>query len=269
MLTRKEIADSFEKVGLKNGDICLFHSSFKSLGGVEGGAQSVIDAFFDVLGVSGTLVAPTLSQKDFLDSYKTWHLDKPSDVGYLTEFFRKTPGALRSDQATHSVAARGALAWELTHEHTAFGPRPCPFGEYAFADSSPWYKMYRLNAKVVFIGVSLVYNTMKHLVEGMFVQRLLERIDAGKEKDELVSALQYFGRPDKGVWPFYDGARMQEHLTELALVNRAECGGAVLYKIDALSSCDAALEAISGEPEKWYKNDTLRWIEECRKAARA
>ncbi|MBQ9543635.1 MAG: AAC(3) family N-acetyltransferase [Clostridia bacterium] len=263
MLTRKEIADSFYKVGVRNGDICLFHSSFKSLGEVEGGAQSVIDAFFDVIGVSGTLVAPTLSQKDFENSYKTWNLDKPSDVGYLTEYFRKTPGTFRSDQATHSVAARGALAWELTHEHTAFGPRPCPFGEYAFADSSPWYKMYRLNAKVVFIGVSLVYNTLKHLVEGMFVQKLLDGIAPGEKKDELKGRLRYFENLDRGVWPFYDGRKMHEYLDGLGLVSSTQCGNATLYKIDALYSCDAALEAISAHPEVWYKNTTLQWIEDC------
>lgn len=267
MLTRKDISHSLEKLGLKKGDICLFHSSFKSLGEVKGGAASVIGAFEDVIGVSGTLVAPTLSQTDFLNSYKTWNLDKPSDVGYLTEYFRKLPGVLRSDQATHSVAARGALAWELTHEHTAFGPRPCPFGEYAFCDSSPWYKMYRLDAKVVFIGIDLVYNTLKHLVEGMYVQRLLDCADPSK-LPQLTARLRTFdrlGTEDEGVWPFYNGKKMQEHLESLGLVSRVDCGGAALRMISAASSCDAALEEISLHPDQWYKNSTLEWINDCKR----
>ena len=156
--------------------ICPFHSSFKSLGEVDGGADAVIRGFDDAVGKSGTVVVPTLCSEDFFNSYKNWHLDKKSDVGYLTEYFRKLPDALRSDHATHSVAARGPLARELTFEHSAYGPHLCPFGEYAFADSSPWMKMYKKNAKIVFVGVNMKYNTMKHLIEATVTEKLVFRL---------------------------------------------------------------------------------------------
>ena len=162
MINYLDIRNALQRLGVKPGDICLFHSSYKSLGPVENGAADVIRGFEEAVGEEGTVVVPTLCSQDFENSYKTWHLDKPSDVGYLTEYFRKLPGSLRSDHATHSVAARGKLALELTKEHAAFGPHYCPFGEYAFADSSPWTKMYHHNAKIVFLGVNMRYNTMKH-----------------------------------------------------------------------------------------------------------
>ena len=117
MVTKEHIIAALKDLGLQEGDICLFHSSFKSFGGVSGGAETVIGALESVLGKEGTLVAPTLCSTDFSNSYKTWYMDKPSEVGYLPEYFRKQMRVYRSDHATHSVAARGKLAYELTKEH--------------------------------------------------------------------------------------------------------------------------------------------------------
>ena len=105
MVTASDMKAAVERLGVTEGDILLVHSSFKSLGPCEEGAATVIGGLQAALGESGTLVFPTLCQKDWENVYKNWHLDAPSDVGYLTNYFRKLPGALRSNQATHSVAA--------------------------------------------------------------------------------------------------------------------------------------------------------------------
>jgi len=167
-VTVADISGAVKQLGIGPGDIVLVHSSYKSLGGVEGGAAAVIAGFENVIGREGTLVMPTLSQVDFFNSYKTWYMDKPSDTGYLTEFFRKQLYVYRSNQATHSVAARGKYAYELTFEHTAYGPHLCPFGEYAFADSSPWLKMYNMggmNKDMFPAGETLVLNANHPLVK--------------------------------------------------------------------------------------------------------
>ena len=254
------------EIGVRAGDACLFHSSFKSLGCVEGGAQAVIDAFEAVLGREGTLVVPTLCQKDFNNSYRTWYMDKPSDVGYLTEYFRKQPYVYRSNQATHSVAARGRLAYELTYEHTARGPHLCPFGEYAFADSSPWRKMYELNAKVVFIGVDMNSHTMKHMIEAEYVEGLLAAVrDPGKAAS-LKNRLRRFGS-DSPVWPFYNAAAMREALEAMGLVRRGRCGDATLLCVEAKPSSDAALQLLRADPGRWLKGkEILDWIRECEAA---
>ena len=99
MVTRDDVKQAALAAGVCPGDILLVHSSFKSLGPVEGGAETVIAGLLDALGESGTLVLPTFVQKDFANAYNTWHINKPSDTGYLTEYFRKLPGVLRSDQS--------------------------------------------------------------------------------------------------------------------------------------------------------------------------
>ena len=89
MVTQADIEKSLKELGLKAGDTVLFHSSLKSFGQVDGGARAVISAFLSTVTNEGTVVAPTLVQKEFDQAYETWHMDKPSDVGYITEVFRK------------------------------------------------------------------------------------------------------------------------------------------------------------------------------------
>ena len=141
-VTKTDIKTALSSLGIVSGDTVLAHSSMKSFGHVCGGPDTVIDVFLETVGASGTVVMPTLSQKNWETVYEDWHMDRPSDVGLLTEVFRKRPNALRSNQAPHSVAAIGPKAEELTKEHTAFGPRVGPFGDYPFSKSSPWQKMY-------------------------------------------------------------------------------------------------------------------------------
>lgn len=261
-VTSEDLKKALSSLGLREGDVCLFHSSFKSLGHVEGGADAVISAFESVIGKEGTLVAPTLCSVDFRNSYKTWYMDKPSDVGYLTEYFRKQMYVYRSDQATHSVAARGRLAYELTFEHTAYGPHVCPFGEYAFADSSPWVKMDKLNATIVFIGVNMRYNTMKHLVEGRMIEHFLPLVKDSEKRASLEGRLKKFGI-DGGFWPFYNAIAMQERLEALGLVARAHCGDAELLAVKAGDTNKAALEILINEYKDWVSEEIREWIEEC------
>ena len=268
MVTRQDICAALEELGVSRGDICLFHASYKSLGLVVGGADAVIGGFEDALGPEGTLVAPTLCSSDFFHSYETWHLEKPSEIGYLPEYFRKLPGVLRSDQATHSVAARGKYARELTAEHTAYGYHLCPFGESAFADSSPWVKMYQKHAKVVFLGVTMRYNTFKHMVEGLFTEELLRGVVDPDKRQQLQSRLWTFDNRWQGIWLFYDSERMQAYLARLGLVSTTRCGQATLYCVDTKVASDAALDALRSNPQNWYSGDSLSWILACREASK-
>ena len=69
MVTQADIEQALKALGLRSGDDVLFHSSLKSFGVVDGGADAVIDAFLNVVTPSGTVVVPTLVQKNFPDAY--------------------------------------------------------------------------------------------------------------------------------------------------------------------------------------------------------
>jgi aminoglycoside 3-N-acetyltransferase len=258
-VTQRDIEIALRVLGLEAGDLCLFHSSLKSFGYVEGGAETVIAAMESVIGPEGTLVAPTLCQVDFFNSYKTWHLDKPSDVGYLTEYFRKLPGAYRSDQATHSVAARGKEARELTWEHSLRGPHISPFGEYAFSDGSPWVKLCEKNGKVLFLGVSMLYFTLKHLVESRYVEWVLDQIEDPERKERALAGIKTFDR-ESGAWPYYNSVRMQDKLEEAGLLRRTVCGKATLLCVEAKKACDFSLMQLQTCPDEWVREPARTWL---------
>lgn len=260
-----DVTAALQALGIQAGDVVLVHSSLRSFGKLENGPETVIKGFETLLGKEGTLVMPTLCQVDFRNSYKTWYMDKPSDVGYLTEYFRKQVYVYRSNHATHSVAARGKHAYELTCEHGAYGPHMCPFGELAFADSSPWLKMYQMGAKIVFIGVSTRFNTMKHTVEARYVENILDKIKDPAKREEKRKEVATFGHfTGVEIWPMYPGQQMHDLLDGKGLIRHAKCGEAELLMVDMRQFCDASYAELEAVPEKWCNPATLQWIAECK-----
>ncbi|NCQ29722.1 MAG: AAC(3) family N-acetyltransferase [Armatimonadetes bacterium] len=238
----------------------MFHSSLSSLGTVVGGPDAVLDGMLDALGPRGTLVAPTLCQRDKDRRFETWDLQhSPSDVGLLTEVLRKRPLAVRSDHATHSVAALGAQAEALTQGHAHAGPRRSPWGAQAFGHDSPWDRFYRWNVHYLFLGVDFRVNTMRHYIQSVLVEGALVRT-APERRDELSKRVR--GWRKEGVWPDYSPEEMEAHLKRLGLVRCGTIGSAVFRLIRAHDMVDAALAALQGEPERWFGEDFLRWLRE-------
>lgn len=241
-VTREDIKNAVEQLGVTRGDIVLVHSSFKSMGYVEGGAEAVISGFLEAIGEEGTLVLPTFTQKDFDHAYETWHIDKESDTGYLTNYFRKRKGSLRSDQATHSVAACGKYAEYLTkthgHTHKRFGN----MGDTPFSADSPWEKMYDMNAKVVLLGVNAMKITFRHYAEYIYVNELLDSIKDHPQYAEMKAQLWRFGKP--GVWPHVYNIWVAEQLDKQGLLSRSRCGDAELICVSAKPFVDFVLQCL-------------------------
>lgn len=236
MVTRNDVKQAVLAAGVCPGDILLVHSSFKSLGPVDGGAETVIAGLLDGVGPEGTLVLPTFSQKDFANAYNTWHMGKPSDTGWLTEYFRTRPGSYRSDQATHSVAAAGAKAQWLTqthgHTHKLFGN----MGDTPFSADSPWEKMYQENAKMVMLGVTARYTTFRHYVEYNFINDCLKKIEGTPEYDGLKAELWQWRKP--GIWPHVNNMWIIERMAEKGMVRTSQCGEAVITSYDTKDFVD-------------------------------
>ena len=53
--TQEQICEALRALGLPSGAIVFVHSSMSSIGYVEGGAGTLVDAFLQVLGPAGTL----------------------------------------------------------------------------------------------------------------------------------------------------------------------------------------------------------------------
>jgi len=164
-VTKRDIKDGLRKLGLKEGDIALVHSSLSSFGYVIGRTDAVIDALLEVVGSKGTIVLPTLTT--VTKSGKSPSIDDPPIfdpentpcwTGRIPETFRKRKEAIRSLHPTHSVAAIGAMARELLKDHEK-SLTPC-------GKDSPYGRLAKLNnGYILFLGVTLDCCTMFHYVE--------------------------------------------------------------------------------------------------------
>jgi len=262
---RPDIAQALADVGVSSGDIVMVHSSLSSMGYVVGGAETVIDGMLDAVGPDGTVAVPTLCQKDKDRRFETWDIRRsPSDVGAITETLRLRPEAMRSDHPTHSVAAIGARARDLTSAHRSTGGRASPWGDRAFAKNSPWDFFYRWNAHHLFLGVDYRVNTMRHYIQSLLVERALGRT-AADEREALRGKLREWLKP--GVWPEYSALKMQAYLEELGLFRFGNIGSATLRQIRAKSMVEAELNAMQAEPGRWFQADFLDWLSEARRVS--
>lgn len=152
----EKIASDLGKLGIQPGHTVLVHSSFKSLGMIPGGIETVIRGFLQAIGTEGTLLMPALSYA--LRPPEIFHPRlTPSIVGAIPEYFRLRKGTSRSIHPTHSVCAVGKRTHELLDDH---GLDWTPCGMH-----SPFRKIPETNGKIVMLGCSIKSNTTMHALE--------------------------------------------------------------------------------------------------------
>lgn len=271
MITWQDVKRAAEELGIKEGDCLLVHSSFKSLGETENGADTVIRGLQAALGESGTLIFPTLCQKDWKNVYKNWHPDAPSDVGYLSEYFRKLPGAIRSNHASHSVAAIGKYAEYITSTHGETGLRHGIYGDTPFAADSPWDKMYELNTKTLFIGCWVRACTFRHLAEYRFMEKCQKRAMQSPKAKELLDRVWCYERwDDRGVWWHVESLYVEKLLADEGKAKYTTCGDSKLTLIPSKEFVDIATELMENRDMKgfqpqceyWDPQETMDWLKE-------
>lgn len=152
----EQIGQALNDLGVQAGDSLMVHSSFKSLGPVPGGIETLVQGLLRAVGPDGTLLMPALS----------WDLRPPkifdvrstcSIVGAIPEYFRTRPGTLRSIHPTHSVCAVGRRAQELLDGHRA-DSTPC-------GPHSPFARLSQEGGKILMLGCGLRPNTTMHALE--------------------------------------------------------------------------------------------------------
>ena len=176
-ITREDLLRGFRDVGLAEGDVLFFHSSLKSFGWVDNGADTVIDSALEAVGPEGTIVVPTFVQRvdgeraPYAVRRKAWNIGtSPSDVGHITEVLRKRPDAVRSDHCCDPMAAIGAEAATAMASHRDPGPRPSPWDEKAFGQGSPWDWLVERNALYLLMGVGFRVCSLFHYCQALWVE---------------------------------------------------------------------------------------------------
>jgi aminoglycoside N3'-acetyltransferase len=122
--TAKDVVQELQR-RVPDFDILMLHSSYdRLLPMYRGTPQELVAELLAFCGKDRTLVMPAFvlggrryDKKKCFGSRPFDVRRTPSEMGFLTEVFRRTSGVLRSLHPTHSICAIGPLARDLTATH--------------------------------------------------------------------------------------------------------------------------------------------------------
>jgi len=195
-MDKTDIKQCLSEFGLKNGDVVIVHSSLASIGHVEGGADTLVDAFLETIGNEGTLVAPVFG-----------------NLGIFTHTLKNRPEAVVSDCPLGTVAAIGADAEFICRDHWK--------ADTAHGHDTPYLKISGLGGYVCLLGVDQDRNTSLHSVEALLELPYLESKKAKLENDNEKSFKYYPG-------PHRDFIGIDHVMRENGKIKTGKIGNAVV-----------------------------------------
>ncbi|MDF2716927.1 MAG: Aminoglycoside 3-N-acetyltransferase [Paenibacillus sp.] len=247
LINQLQIRAVLQQNGIRNVAVCI-HSSYRSLGKVEGGPDAVIDAF---LAEGNTVMTPTFSnsflvpppqdgrpERNGIDyeaaAYevhdRVFHPDENTidreTMGAIPAALVNRSGRKRGNHPTHSFAALGPAAGSLTSRQS----RERIYGALE--------RLVEFDGLVVLIGVGFDRMTLLHLAELQAGRRSFVRwVNDGvgnKVKSPVGSCSAGFTRFDPVLLP---------------LTRRVQVGESVWTIGRARELAGQALEAIRSDPE--------------------
>ena len=159
LLNVDDISKVLKKNSIQNGDNIFLHvdafvTAFLEGNSIENKIETLISGITNYIGPTGTLVLPTFTysstKNNVYDPNKT-----QSEVGIVTEYFRKKKNVLRSLNPIFSVASIGKLSDNFKNSSTSdcFGKGTC------------FDLMYKYNFWIVTLGCSFDRVTFIHYVD--------------------------------------------------------------------------------------------------------
>jgi aminoglycoside 3-N-acetyltransferase len=160
-----ELTDALMSLGIAAGDVVIAHIAYNEFVGFTGRPSDVIASLRAALTPTGTLLMPSIpftgSALAYVRSGKTFDVRRtPSQMGIISELFRRSPGTHRSLHPTHPILASGLLAEQVIADHH-LAPTPC-------GDPSPFAKLVKANGKIALLGTGIGVMTFYHYLEDRF-----------------------------------------------------------------------------------------------------
>ena len=253
MYSYQEVLAGLQQIPLTESRIVLVHSSYKSLGGVEGGAEAVIDALMAWVGSNGTVLLPNFNFQSWTESHYFDVRETPSHMGIIGELGRLRPEALRTPHPIYSFAALGKRkeAFAACDDMEAYGPNSV-FGLFQ--------KLNGLN-----VSIGLHWNStfsMHHYVEyntGCDYRRVksFSGIYVGYNDEPKIKTYSMFVRNDTHV--ITDIVPGMDELFDAGIIKAAYVGGCTVHFCPANDFFDQMSVIVRENPEKLHKTKTVKF----------
>ncbi len=186
--TKSDIIADLNSLMLPRGATVIVHSSMKSIGEVNGGAETVLNSLIDIIKeLDGTLIIPTHTWTNIGKDCVTLDLMKPeTNLGIIPTLALNHREGVRTENPTHSAVLFG----DPTHILELISGEGC-----VFTPTSPnglYGKLNNDNCFVLLIGVGQEKNTFLHAVD-----EILETKDRMDTTPTPVSIRYLNGRIEK------------------------------------------------------------------------
>lgn len=153
MVTRAQMVQDLKRLGVRPGMDLMVHSSLSKIGPVEGGADTVVDALLEVVGRTGTLLMPSFNHRA-AQVYNP--MTTPTTNGAIPDAFWRRPEAVRSEHASHAVAALGPRAERYCADHLEAG---------CWSPESPIGQLVHTGGYILALGTTHWTTTAYHVAE--------------------------------------------------------------------------------------------------------
>ena len=248
MYNQQQLIEGFSSIPLTPSRVIMVHSSYKSLGGVEGGAEAVVDALIETVGPEGTVLFPTFNFSAWSETHYFDIVETTSHMGIIGERARLRPEARRTPHPMYSFAAIGKRRDEFAacDDVEAYGP------------NSAFALFHKLNGTIVSIG--LHWNStfsLHHYVEynvGCDYRRVkrFSGLYVGYDGEPRIKTYTMFVRQDDTV--IVPG---MDQLFEDGVIKATPVGDATVHYASANDFFDNMSVIVKETPEKLHRRKTF------------
>jgi aminoglycoside N3'-acetyltransferase len=252
LLTLGELLDGFRRTGVRPGDTILVHTSYKSLGGVVGGADTVIEAMRELVGLQGTVLFPAFNFQSWTDGHYWDVAETPSMMGMITERARLLPDARRTPHPIFSFSVLGPRAEEFVaaDDVEAYGP------------NSVFALFHKTNGTILSIGLDFNSTfSMHHYIEynvGCNYRRVKEFSGTyvGYDREPRLKTYTMFVRNHDGVNTYINPG--MDELLAAGVIKEVQVGAARVHFSTATEFYDSMSVIVREHPEKLHYLDGQR-----------
>jgi len=241
IVTKSEIENGLLQLGVKSGMMLEVHCSLGSLGHVNGGAETVIEALKQVVGMDGAIVMPSfllspelpLEEIDRKLNLATkikiiQNDDEKTAMGIVSDTFRKMPDVLTGEGLFR------VSAW----------------GKDAVKHSSGFHHLIASGGYALLIGVDIYRLSAMHYVEEYLPGEIKNLFTPSKEARELYPESDWFIEswipPVKAWYTIQDRAYKKGYITD-GFIGNSKCMLLNVEKVIGLYRY-----ALQNEPFKLY-----------------
>jgi len=240
MFDEKNLKGDLAAMRLDPSGYVMIHSSMKSIGPVQGGADAVLNALMGYF-EQGLVAMPALTWTLACEQAPVFDvLNTPGATGLLPELFRKRLGVVRSWHPTHSVAAYGPHAAAFTADDH-LNDTPC-------GRTSSWHKLLERHAVILHIGCSLTSCTFLHGVEewcgieGRLGAPVRFKVIPPGGTPFIMDSRPHLGSPSEQF------GKVEDILIVRGALRFGRIGDAKVYILDAAGAFDIVSECLARDP---------------------